>query len=154
MVLFFLVALGIFAGDQVLKREVEIRLKRGEEHPILGGKLLLRRVYNKGAAFNLLEEKPGFVRKISEIIGVGLLILDFILLREKGRFLEKTGLAFLTGGAFSNAWDRTIRGKVIDYFGFKTRWTKVTNITYNIADLFIFVGSFFAMVGILIHGKK
>ena len=154
MVLFFLVALGIFAGDQILKREVEKRFNRGEEKPALGGKLLLRRVYNKGAALNLLDEKPDLVRRISETIGAGLLILDVIMFRKKGRFLEKAGLAFLTGGALSNAWDRTIRGKVIDYFGFKTPWEKVTNITYNIADFFIFIGSFLAVLGTLIHGKK
>lgn len=154
MILFFLVVLGIFVGDQILKREVEKRLKRGEEKPLLGGKLLLRRVYNKGAALNLLDEKPGLVRRISEVIGVGLLILDLIIFRKKGRFLEKAGLAFLTGGALSNAWDRTIRGKVIDYFGFKTRWEKVTDITYNIADIFIFVGSFLAVIGTMINGKK
>ena len=154
MILFFLVVLGIFVGDQILKREVEKRLKRGEEKPLLGGKLLLRRVYNKGAALNLLDEKPGLVRRISEVIGVGLLILDLIIFRKKGRFLEKAGLAFLTGGALSNAWDRTIRGKVIDYFGFKTRWAKVTDITYNIADIFIFVGSFLAVIGTMINGKK
>ena len=154
MILFFLVVLGIFVGDQILKREVEKRLKRGEEKPLLGGKLLLRRVYNKGAALNLLDEKPGLVRRISEVIGVGLLIWDLIIFRKKGRFLEKAGLAFLTGGALSNAWDRTIRGKVIDYFGFKTRWEKVTDITYNIADIFIFVGSFLAVIGTMINGKK
>lgn len=154
MILFFLVVLGIFVGDQILKREVEKRLKRGEEKPLLGGKLLLRRVYNKGAALNLLDEKPGLVRRISEVIGVGLLILDLIIFRKKGRFLEKAGLAFLTGGALSNAWDRTIRGKVIDYFGFKTRWEKVTDITYNIADIFIFVGSFLAVIGTMINEKK
>ena len=154
MILFFLVVLGIFVGDQILKREVEKRLKRGEEKPLLGGKLLLRRVYNKGAALNLLDEKPGLVRRISEVIGVGLLIFDLIIFRKKGRFLEKAGLAFLTGGALSNAWDRTIRGKVIDYFGFKTRWEKVTDITYNIADIFIFVGSFLAVIGTMINEKK
>ena len=46
-----------------------------------------------------------------------------------------------TGGAFSNIFDRFLRGKVIDYIGFQTRWPRLTRITYNLGDFAIFAGT-------------
>lgn len=51
----------------------------------------------------------------------------------------------MTAGAWSNTFDRWIRGYVIDYVGFKTKWEKITRITYNLGDFFPAAGAVLMM---------
>ena len=53
---------------------------------------------------------------------------------QKETLPEKAGLSLMTAGAWSNTFDRWIRGYVIDYVGFKTKWEKITRITYNLGE--------------------
>ena len=43
-----------------------------------------------------------------------------------------------------------MRGKVVDYLGFRTKWKKITKITYNLGDLAIFLGAFLVGLGELL----
>ena len=60
----------------------------------------------------------------------------------------------MTAGAWSNTFDRWIRGYVIDYVGFKTRWEKITRITYNLGDFFRAAGAVLMMLSSVFHFKK
>lgn len=60
----------------------------------------------------------------------------------------------MAAGAWSNTFDRWIRGYVIDYVGFRTKWKKITEITYNLGDFFIMAGSVFMMLSSLFRGRK
>ena len=59
----------------------------------------------------------------------------------KGKMLLKTGLSFLLGGAFSNTYDRMIRGYVVDYFGFQVKNENLQKIVFNISDFCIAIGA-------------
>ena len=59
-------------------------------------------------------------------------------------------MVLFTGGAWSNIFDRIVRGKVVDYLGFRTKWKKITKITYNLGDLAIFLGAFLVGLGELL----
>ena len=72
---------------------------------------------------------------------------DALLLKRRGRILEKTGMALLTGGALSNLSDRVLRGKVVDYFAFGSRWKKWSRLTFNLGDLCIAAGAVLALLG-------
>lgn len=154
MVVFFFVAGAVCVLDQLLKYQAERKLEQGEEKIVMNGKIIFRRVYNKGAAFNAFEKKPTLVKRTAEVIGMILAVFDGYFFGKKGFFLEKTGLSFLTGGCLSNVIDRERKGKVTDYFGIQTPWKSVTDITFNLGDLFIFAGSILAVIGTYIHGKK
>lgn len=52
------IAAAIFLLDYFIKKKVDKRRKPGEETKILGGKIVLTKYYNKGAALNFLAEKP------------------------------------------------------------------------------------------------
>ena len=54
---------------------------------------------------------------------------------------RKLGLTMVLGGALSNTYDRVFRGYVVDYFSFNVKWKKLSSVIFNIADLFIFIGS-------------
>lgn len=137
----------MFAADEVLKQAVEETLVVGEERKLRGGKIMLRRVHNQGMALNLLEQYPKAVMKGTSAVGILLLVNDGILLCRKGRRLSKTGMMLLTGGAASNLFDRLVRGKVVDYFGFCTGVEKFDQVTFNMGDLFIVAGAVISAAG-------
>ncbi|HAX52388.1 signal peptidase II [Muricomes intestini] len=140
--------------DITVKTYVEGAVKKGEEHSICKGKVKIRKVYNKGMCLNLFEDNPEFVKISSAFAAVLLTIYQLITLLRKGKYLKKAGLSLMVAGAWSNTIDRWIRGYVIDYVGFQTKWKKVTEITYNLGDLFIGAGSLFMMLSSLLPSKK
>lgn len=130
----------VFGLDVIVKQGIEETFYPGEERPLNAGKVLLRKQYNKGAMFNLLESRPDILKRISALLGSAALLCDIRLLRKPRHFVEKAGMMLFTGGAFSNIFDRFLRGKVIDYIGFQTRWPRLTKLTYNLGDFAIFAG--------------
>lgn len=130
----------IFAVDIVIKQHIEDHLEDGETREIMDGKVEIRKVHNHGFALNLLEKKPNIVKIVSVLAGIILVIYEVCLFFKKGRLREKLGGAIALGGAFSNMYDRIVRGYVVDYFGFKTKWTKLKKITFNIGDFCLMIG--------------
>ncbi|MGC4019053.1 MAG: signal peptidase II [Muricomes sp.] len=139
--------------DIVLKSYVEGFMTKGEEKAIFKGKVKLRKVYNKGMCLNLLDHKPELVKILSAFVTVLLTIYQLIILLGKKNGLKKAGLSLMVAGAWSNTFDRWVRGYVIDYVGFQTKWKKVTEVTYNLGDFFILAGSIFMTFSSL-FGKK
>lgn len=127
--------------DMGIKQYVEENLKKGEERETKVSKVVLRKVYNRGFAFHFLDQYPWMIRGSSIILGIAITIYDVILCLQKGRWLEKIGMAFLSAGALSNIYDRLVRGKVIDYIGFKSKWKKVRTTTPNLADFYVAIGA-------------
>ena len=66
-------------------------------------------------------------------------IYDYQLFTKRGKLREKLGMTILSAGAFSNIFDRLVRGYVVDYFGIKN--SKLSKITANLADVYILIGS-------------
>lgn len=128
------------AADQCLKSYVEENMEEGEEKPITG-RIVLRRVKNKGMCLNFLQKKPGVVRTLSLTCALGLTAAQAAALFQKGHFFRRHGLAFLLAGAWSNTFDRLVKNGVTDYIGVKFRSGKLSKITYNLADFYIFAGN-------------
>lgn len=133
-------------ADIAVKSFVEGSMKRGEEHTACKDKIVIRKVYNKGMCLNLFENKQEFVKISSAIVTMLVTIYQCITLVRKGHYLKKSGLSLMAAGAWSNTFDRWIRGYVIDYIGFKTKWEKITRITYNLGDFFIAAGAVFMIL--------
>ena len=150
----FIIALAVFVVDIVIKQAIEERIQLSEERKIFGGAVLIRKVYNKGAMLNLLHKYPKIVKLFSAVCGFFLVLYDIIRCCRKGSWFAKVGMAFFTGGAWSNIYDRLVRGKVIDYFGFRTKWPKVTKITFNLGDLFIFLGASMVSLAEIFRWKR
>lgn len=142
--IFCTIAAAAAALDLRVKQYVLDNVIGGEDREMAGGRLVLRKVYNRGAAFNLLEKSPRFVMKLSALLGAVLLVRDAFLLRTKGHTVEKTGMMLLTGGALSNLYDRVMRGKVVDYLAFKSRWKRLSRLTFNLGDVCIAAGTLLA----------
>ena len=146
--MFYTIAAAAAALDLGIKQYVLDNVAEGQDREMAGGHLILRKVYNRGAAFNMLEKYPQFVMKLSALLGAVLLVRDVLLMRKKGHAMEKTGMMLLTGGAFSNLYDRIVRGKVVDYLSIKSRWKRLSRLTFNLGDICIAAGALQAALSI------
>lgn len=141
--------------DIAAKSVIEGYLTRKEERTACQGKIILRKVYNRGFCMNLLEKKPEVVKYASAYAAVLLTIYQLFTLMRKKHRVRKIGLSLMTAGAWSNTFDRWLRGYVIDYVGFQTRWEKLTRLTFNLGDFFLGAGNILVMLCTLFHsGKK
>lgn len=156
MIILFLMSLTLSLAliDIAIKSYVEGYMKKGEERTACKGRILIRKVYNKGMCLNLFEDHQDFVKVSSAIVTMLLTIYQCITLVRKRHYLKKAGLSLMTAGAWSNTFDRWIRGYVIDYVGFKIRWEKITRITYNLGDFFLAAGAVLMMLSSVFHFKK
>ena len=139
--------------DLILKNLAEARLKEGESREVLGGHLLIRKVYNRGMCLNAMDDRPDLVKKIS--LGASLsvtLYLIYCLFRQKNRRLKQAGLVLMAAGGWSNTIDRCLRHYVVDYFGFGVKWEKLKKVTFNLGDMFLFIGGILVAIGSA--GKK
>ena len=61
------------------------------------------------------------------------------ILPQKGKNVQKFGIAVILGGAVSNLYDRMIRHYVVDYFSIQCG--KLKKVVFNLGDIFVFLGS-------------
>ena len=138
--------------DMGIKQYIEDTFDRREERKCIFPGLVLRKVYNRGFLLSTLEKYPKIVQGASAVTGVVILFYDLLLFLKKGKWLEKTGMIFLTAGAASNIYDRLVRKKVIDYIGFQSKNKFLSSLTANLADFYVIIGA--VLVGIGRIGKK
>lgn len=134
----FAVLLGI---DEAMKQHVEENMFQGENRKIPGGRIIIRKVYNRGFLLNLLDQHPAIIKGTSVVTGLGVLFYDVIIFMKKGHHARKLGMTILSAGAASNIFDRLVRGKVIDYIGIRTENQFLARITANLGDFYIALGA-------------
>ena len=137
-----------------IKQYIEDTLEKDEERETLIPGLVLRKVHNKGFAFNILEHEPGIIRKSSVCAAAGILIYDCWLFLRKKRTVGKIGMVLVSAGAVSNLYDRLIRRTVIDYIGIKSEKKRISDLTANLADVYLTVGAVLTGISGMAHRKK
>ena len=142
-----LLAMAIFVVDTLIKNHIENTGNEGEEKPILGGRLLLRKYRNRGAFLNAGQRRRGLVSVLSLALTLGVTMLFLVTFTYRGSKVLKAGLAFLLGGAYSNTYDRLVRKYVVDYVSFPVKNQKIRNIVFNISDFCIMVGALLMVIG-------
>ena len=135
---------GIFFLDFLIKRLMDRRLKERTQHPCLGGRLILQKYHNRGAALNLFEQYPKFMRFLHTcaIAAAGSTLLHAI--RTGKHPLHTVGLAMLFGGGANNLCDRYTKGHVVDYVRIGRGPGPLRRIVFNLSDLFVCSGAFLA----------
>lgn len=144
----------IFMGDYIIKNEVERSIELGEKIYLLQNRVILTKLYNKGAFLGFLKEHHELVKVISTVV-TGISALYFMIrLVCRNNVCEKLGSAMILGGGLSNTFDRIVRTYVVDYVSFATRCKKLRSVVFNISDFFIFIGTFLFVIGKNVTGKK
>lgn len=140
--------------DMGIKQYVEDNYEENEEHETVIPGVLIRKVYNKGFAFNILDRYPEIIKQSSVCSSVGIVLYDFFVFLRKGRKMCKLGMALVTAGAVSNIYDRLIREKVIDYIGVRSKNSYVSKLTANFADIYIVLGMMIVSLSRITNRKK
>ena len=132
-------ALALVAADQLTKALVLARFAPGERLELTGF-LNLVLVFNKGAAFSLLAQAPGWQTPVLIAIALAAAaILSALILRNLDKRLLCTGLALVLGGALGNLVDRLRLGHVVDFVDVHAagwHWP-----AFNVADAGITIGA-------------
>jgi len=113
-------------------------------YSLIGNVVVLRLVYNRGAAFGILQGKTFF------LIFVGIIFLIFFLVwiaRARFSWKELGFLGMILGGALSNLYDRIFLGAVVDYIDLRF-WP-----IFNLSDTFISLGCLFLLIGYFKQAK-
>lgn len=140
-------ALGLFQTDLAIKHEIDNNPEFEKEHVLSGGAVQIKKLRNYGMAGGRFA---GHTRAI--IRGSGLMMLGcaagfLATLTKKGHEIQKLGFALLTGGAMSNLYDRCRKGYVVDYVSFRTPFSRLNRLVFNLSDFFIMAGALLICIG-------
>jgi signal peptidase II len=149
-ILWMVIAVVVFVGDQVTKAVVEDLIPEHTTVPLLPHFFNLIHTHNAGAAFGLFSHSPAPWKTVLLIVVSSLLLAMVIAVMWRNQHLRwetGVGLALILGGALSNLFDRIRLGRVVDFFDVYYRsyhWP-----TFNLADSAIVVGAGFVVFQLL-----
>ncbi len=102
-----------------------------ERIAIMGAHAGLVLTHNPGIAYGI--QLPSPLQEL--LIGIALVLILFIAMREAVLPLTQIGFGFVIGGAVANIIDRAFDGLVTDYIQIETFYI------FNVADSFITIGA-------------
>ena len=144
------IALVVFAGDQVTKRIIESSIPERGTVTVIPGLFSLTNVKNVGAAFGLFADSPAPWKTALLIVVSAALLATVVSVVWRTRRLHweaGVGLSLVLGGALSNLVDRIRMGRVVDFLDFYFKnyhW-----YTFNLADAAIVAGAGFLILHVL-----
>lgn len=134
---FWIVAIIALILDQITKYLVVINFENvGDTFPLWQGVFHLTYVQNTGAAFSFFQGGAGWLRWLSLLVSMGLMIFAW---REKLSKIEQLAYGFILAGALGNGIDRFFFGYVVDFLDFRL----INFPVFNIADTCINIGIIF-----------
>ena len=134
----YCLALVVFTAVQTAKTWIHLTTLLGWSREVAPFFSLVH-VLNPGAAFSFLAGTGGWQRWFFLAIALGASAWLAWLLAKPVRSLEGLAYSLILGGALGNAFDRAVRGSVIDYLDFHLHgwhWP-----AFNIADMAIVGGA-------------
>ena len=78
---YLFITAGVFLLDFIIKSYMDKKYARKVQHPRLNGAIILEKYYNRGAALNLLSQKPKILKflhslKLQRAFDISLLTLN------------------------------------------------------------------------------
>ncbi len=136
-----LIALAVFATDQLTKAWVLARLQPARSVTVVPGFVDLTLVFNTGVAFGFFSRLPSDWRWLVTVFSLAaLVLLCSVALRitPHGGWLGRLALGLVFGGAAGNLLDRWRVGAVVDFVD--VHWRQYHWPAFNVADSAITVG--------------
>ncbi len=137
---FWIVATVGLILDQITKNLVIQNFSQiGETIPLWEGVFHLTYVTNDGAAFSLFADGVSWLRWLSLIVSIALVILAWV---APMRINEQLGYGFILSGALGNGICRFAYEYVVDFLDFRL----INFPVFNLADTFINIGIVFLLI--------
>jgi len=131
-------AFATFFADQAAKSSIDTAMPLGWSYTVTPF-LNLVHVLNPGAAFSFLAGAGGWQRWFFLAIAIAASVWLIWMLRQPRPRSGSLAFSLILGGALGNAFDRVVRGQVIDYLDFHLgAWHWPAS---NFADIAITVGA-------------
>lgn len=134
----YLLAFFVFCADQAAKSYINATRPVGWAVEVTSFFNLVH-VLNPGAAFSFLANAGGWQRWLFLSIAIAVSLWLIWMLREPRLRFESLAFSLILGGALANAFDRVLRGHVIDYLDLHAagwHWP-----AFNLADVAIMSGA-------------
>ena len=147
VIIFAILAAGIFLLDLLIKNYIETHLEVGQEKSVCRGKLLIRRYHNRGAFLDAGEKRQKAGALLSLLLTLFMTVVFLSTFSLRGNSTLRAGLALLLGGAYSNTYDRLTRNYVVDYVSFPVKNKRVRRVVFNISDFCIMIGALLMVLG-------
>ena len=149
----FALAAVIVVADQLVKLLVLRAFAPGESRALTDF-LNLVLVFNKGAAFSLFAQAPGWQAPVLSAFAIAAaIVVSVFIVRSPGRQILCLGLGLILGGAIGNVIDRLRFGHVVDFVdvhAFGWHWP-----AFNVADSAISVGAVILILeGFIVREKR
>jgi len=148
----FALAAAVIVADQIVKLIV-LRVFAPGEQRVVTDFFNLVLVFNKGAAFSLFAQAPGWQAPLLSAFAVlASLVVGWFIVRNPGKGLFCLGLALILGGAIGNVIDRLRFGQVVDFLDFHAfgwHWP-----AFNVADSAISIGAVILILEGFIRREK
>ena len=132
--LFWLAAIVGIILDYLTKAWVVENFDLQESVTIISGVLNFTYVINEGAAVSLFSENGDWLKWLSMLVSLGLIVMA-VVVRLPNRW-EQVGYGCVLGGALGNGIDRMLAGQVVDFLDFRL----INFPIFNLADVFINIG--------------
>jgi signal peptidase II len=145
--IYIITALLLCTLDQLSKLAAERFLKLGQPIEVIPRVFNFQLNYNPGIAFGLFSNYTTFFALVALVMVI--VITWLIRSSHKDQRLFRWALTFQLGGALGNLLDRSLREKgVVDFLDFYIKLNGKTHTwpTFNLADAFVVVGTFFLVV--------
>lgn len=135
----------IFGADGLIKHYVDRTMESEDSRKIFGGRLLLNKRYNEGAALGICSGRSGVVKAVQGVLLSVTAVCFAALLPKKGRTGLKVSFGLMLGGGASNFYDRMRKGHVVDYASVPTKYGWLRRIVFNLSDICILIGAVFLL---------
>ncbi|MGI6069938.1 MAG: signal peptidase II [Blautia sp.] len=155
--IFLGVIAGIFLAEVGICSYVNSNWLQGRRKKILGGRISLHNCHNEAGLLGVFHKDKKLGECLSVFVLSGIIWEFFHALFKKGQPLVKLGLSFIAGGGLGNCYERLAKGYVTDYISVEDGRPKAKRLVFNLADVWIAVGSLLFVIGRLaglVHKKR
>jgi len=135
----------ILLVDLLVKKHIQNTMSLGQTRTLIKGFINLTYTTNTGAGFGLFQGNTTALTVITCLVTVGILV--YLALAQKETEWLRIPLVFIVGGGIGNIVDRIALGYVRDFIEFAF-WEKFA--IFNIADMFVTVGTFMLVIVLIV----
>ncbi|WP_409305351.1 signal peptidase II [Peribacillus sp. SCS-155] len=149
LVLYYVVAMFVFALDQITKWLIVKNMELGESIEVIQDFLYITSHRNRGAAWGILQGQMWFFYLITTAVIIALIYY----IQKMGRQSKLLGisLALMLGGAIGNFIDRIVRKEVVDFIN--TYIFTYNFPIFNVADSALCIGVGLMIIYMLLEEK-